>query len=415
MGSKKLLSVLAFICGVGLVGCGYHYNPGDDDRDNLVGNLTKDVAALTTPDEGQAQSLVLFDKTVRRIHQFDLTAMSHVRSFGVRNPDIPHYVLYGNNGNYIVDLSEKGLSIFNRHDQATHNPIPFQGKPISAAFLPSKGLVIVYDDLMTVGMLKLDNNGDVVKKWRGGAAIANGNTIAAGDLNSSGQLILALSDGSVVVTNPEASMDAQNWVKDDPNPIVTGLTDIRWLAPLPKTPTQVMIRSSGKLSLLDLTTRTIISSYDIKDSVVKVSKFNDPHVVMKNGTQIKVAYVESSQISVKTFYLSVGKFEMNTLLSSNLDLTKNTWSFVDTTDYLDYFYFNDLDASKKNRRFVRYDFAQVVATHKMNVANDTQVEIANDFIFALFPRALGYAVRYDVDTERQSELARFNLKYIPAD
>lgn len=419
MGSKKLLAIIGAIWCAGLVGCTYHYNPGESDRDNLVGNLTKDVAALTTPDEGQAQSLVLFDKTVRRIHQFDLNAMTHVRSFGVRNPDIPHYVLYGNAGNYIVDLSEKGLSIFNRYDQINHNPIKFLGKPISAAFLPSKGLVIVYDDLMTVGMLKLDNNGDVVKKWRGGAAIANGNTIAAGDLNSSGQLIFALSDGSVVVTNPEASMDAQDWVIVDPSPtptpIATGLTDIRWLAPVPSNPDQVMIRSTGKLSLLDLATKTIISSYDIKDAVVKVSKFNDPHVVMKTGNQIKVAHVANSQIQVKTFFLNTGNLEVNTLLSSNLDLAKNTWSFVDTTDYLDYFYFNDLDASKKNRRFVRYNFKDVVATHEMNVANETQVEIANDFIFALFPRKLGYAVRYDIDTERQSELARFNLKFIPAD
>jgi hypothetical protein len=312
-------------------------------------------------------------------------------------------------------LSEKGISIFNRYDQANHNPIKFLGKPISAAFLPSKGLLIVYDDLMSVGMLKLDNNGNVVKKWVGGAMIANGHTIAAGDLNANGQLILALSDGSVVLTNPEASMDAQSWVKDDPTPMTTGLIDIKWLAPLPKTPNQVMIRAAGNIALLDLTTRTIISSYAIVDTVTKLSKFNDPHVVMKNGSQVKVAYVKNSQIDVKVFYLSISKFMMNSLLSSNLDLNKNTWSFVDTTEERQYYFYNDLDASKKDRRFVRYDFDQVVATHQMNIANDTQVEIANDFIFALFPKALGHAVRYDIETEHQSELARFNLKFIPAD
>lgn len=417
MGSKKLLAIFGFIYCASLVGCGFQYGRGDDDRENLVGNLTKDVAALTTPDEGQAQSLVLFDKQVRRIHQFDLTAMKHIRSFGVRNPEIPHYVLYGNAGNYIVDLSEKGLSIFNRYDQANHNPIKFQGKPISAAFLPSKGLVIVYDDLMTVGMLKLDNNGDVVKKWVGGAKIANGNTIAAGDLNSSGQLILALSDGSVVVADPDASMDAKDWVmaSGHSSAIATGLTNIGWIAPLPKTPSQVMIRASGKIALLDLTSQTILSSYDIVDSVSKMSKFNDPHVVMKSGNQVKVAYAKNSKIEVKTVILSTGKFEMNYLLSTNLDLAKNTWSFVDTVQQLDYWFYNDVDATKKDRRFVRYDFDQVVATQKMTVADEAQVEIADDFIFALFPRALGYAIRYDIDTERQSELARFNLKYIPAD
>ncbi len=417
MDSKKLFALFGFIyCSV-LVGCGVQFGSGADDRENFIGNLTKDVAALTTPDEGQAQNLVLFDKQVRRIHQFDLTAMKHVRSFGVRNPEIPHYVLYGNAGNYIVDLSEKGISVFNRYDQVNHNPIKLLGKPISAAFLPSKGLVIVYDDLASVGMLKVDSNGDVVKKWVGGAKIANGNTIAAGDLNSGGQLILALSDGSVVVADPEASMDAKDWkmAPGHTTPTVTGLSNITWLAPLPKTPSQVMIRSTEKISLLDLTSQTLVSSYSIVDTVSKMSKFNDPHVVMKSGNQVKVAYAESSQIKIMTFYINTDKLEVNYLLSTNLDLTKKTWSFVDTTQTLDYWFFNDLDAAKKDRRFVRYDFNQVLTTQKFNVADEAQVEIADDFIFALFPRALGYAVRYDINTERQSELARFNLKYIPAD
>jgi len=412
MDFKKLLFITGLALCTGLVSCTYRPLGEDPDDNNIIGNAPKNVAALTTPDEGQSQSLVIFDKAVRLIHQFDLTEMKHVRSFGVRNPELDHYVLYGNNGNYIVDLSEKGLSVFNRYDQVTHNPVKFQGKPISAAFLPSKGLVVVYDDLMSVGLLKLNNNGDVEKHWLGGAAIANGGTIAAGDLNDNGQLILALSDNTVVVVNPEASMDAKDWVTT--TPIATGLTGIKWLAPIPKTPNQVLIRSSGKISLLDVSTQAIISSYDITDDVTKVSKFNDPHVVMQNSSQVKVAYVKNSQIEVKTFYFHTGKFAMNYLMSSNLDLTKNTWSFVDTKEPVSYF-FNDIDAAKKNRRFVRYDFAQVVATHEMSVDNDTQVEIAEDFIFALFPHTLGYAVRINIDTEQRSELSKFNLKFIPAD
>lgn len=413
MVSKKLLNILGALLCLSLASCAFRMGNSDDgNSDNIIGNPTKSVAALTTPDEGQSQNLVLFDKTVRRIHQFDLTTMKHVRSFGVRNPDIDHYVLYANTGNYIVDLSAKGLSIFNRYDQANHRPIAFQGTPVSAAFLPSKGLVVVYDDLMSVGMLKLDGNGEVQKRWVGGAAIANGGTIAAGDLNEDGKLILALSDGSVVVTDPEQSMDQKTWVKD--TPIATGLTSIKWIAPVPKVPNQIMIRASGKIALLDLITKSIISSYTVTDEVVKVSKFNDPHIVMQSGNEIKVAYVNSSQIAVKSFFLHMGQFEMNYLMSSILDLTKNTWSFVDTKEPVNYF-FNDLDAAKKNRRFVRYDFDQVVATKQMDVANDTQVEVADDFIFALFPRELGYAVKYDIDSESQSELARFNLKYIPAD
>lgn len=411
MDSKKIFIILGFIYCAALVGCGV--NPHDDGTsDNIIGNPTQSVAALNTPDEGESQSLVIFDKTVRRIHQFDLSGMKHIRSFAVRNPGDEHSVLYGQNGNYIVDLSLKTLSIFNKYDQANHQPIKFQGVPKSAAFLPSKGLLIVYDDLMSVRMLKLDSNGEVLKSWVGGSSIAGANTIAAGDLNEDGKLVLALSDGTVILADPEQSMTQKSWVFDPA--FNTGLSNIKWLAPLPKTPNQVMIRANGKIALLDLTSKAIISSYDIVDEVVKLSKFNDPHVVLSTANAVKVAYVENSQVQVKTFYLNSKKFEMNYLMSSNLDLAKDIWSFVDTKEPVNYF-FNDLDVSKKNRRFIRYRFSDVLATHNMSVANDTQVEIAGSFIFALFPRELGYAVRYDVETGSQSKLERFNLKYIPAD
>src|SRR5689334_581872 len=121
MDFKKIAAVVSLICSAGLVACSAHI-AGEENGDYLIGNPTQSVAALNTPDEGQSQSLVIFDKTVRRIHQFDLTAMTHKRSFAVRNPDNEHYVLYGQSGDYIVDLSQKGLSIFNKYDQANHQP-----------------------------------------------------------------------------------------------------------------------------------------------------------------------------------------------------------------------------------------------------------------------------------------------------
>lgn len=410
MDFKKIFALCFLALNLGLVGCtATVVDSGESDY--LIGNRTAGTSALSSPDEGDSQSLIIFDKTVRRIHQFSLDDMKHTRALGVLSPEFDHYVLFGQSGNYIVDLSKKGLSIFNKYNQANHQPIKFQGDPVSAALLSSKGLLVVYDDLMSVGMLKLDANGEVLKSWVGGAAVSGSSSIAAGDLNVDGKLILAMSDGSIVLVDPEQSMTQKAWVKEPA--FNSGLSGIKWLAPLSYNANLVMIRTNTKLALLDLNSKMIVSSYDIVDTLVKVSKFTDPHIVLSNESAVKVVYAEGTLIKEKVFYLHTKKFEMNYLMNSNLDLSRDTWSFVDTKSKVQYFY-NDLDVSKKSRRFVRYRFSDTLAANNLDVADDTQVEIGSNFIFALYPSELGRATRYDIDTEAKSEVKLFNLKYIPA-
>lgn len=412
MDFKNILATLCVISSAGLVGCGgYIGNEGDDTYN--IGNPTKSVAALITPDEGESQSLVLFDKTVRRIHQFDVTSMKHLRSFEVRNPQDDHYVLYGNNGDYILDLSLKGLTIFDKNDQAQHQPIKLQGTPKSAAFLPSKGLVVVYDDLMSVGMMKLGSSGEVLKKWVGGSVVVGNATISSGDLNADGKLIFGLSDGSmVVVSDLEKVMDEKSWGSVDP--FMTGLGDIKWLAPLPHQPNQVLVRTSQQIALLDIAARTLLASYPFDQKVLKLSKFIDPHIILDAGGKIKIIYAENSQIKERIYIPRTKVLDVYYLLNSTLDLMKDSWSFVDSKEPVQ-FLFNDIDATKTARRFARHRFSDFLATHSQVVANNTQVEIAHDFIFSLYPSELGYAVRYDIESEKKSELKLFNLKYIPAD
>ncbi|WP_413288647.1 hypothetical protein [Bdellovibrio sp. HCB337] len=414
MDFKNISLTLCLIFTSGLVACGPGLSHDSEDNYN-IGNPTKSVASLNTPDEGESQSLVLFDKTVRRIHHFDVTNMKHIRSFGVRNPQDDHFVLYGNNGNYIIDLSLKELTIFDKFDQAQHSPIKFQGTPRSAAFLPSKGLVVIYDDLMSVGMMKLGNTGTVLNKWVGGASVAGFSTISAGDLNADGKLILGLNNGSIVVVNDlEKCMDDKSWGNLDP--FITGLGDIKWLAPLPQQPNQILVRTQSQIVLLDIVARTQLASYPYSsgDRVMKLSKFNDPHVIIQSGNKIRVIYAENSQIKERVYIPQTQAHEVYYILSSNLDLAKDSWSFVDSTEPIQYF-FNDVNATQKERRFARYRFSDFLSEENEKVANNTQVELGQGFIFSLYPSELGYAVRMDVDSKKKSELKLFNLKYIPAD
>jgi len=412
MDFKNLLAACSVIFALATVGCGGKIAGSNNDEDYFLGDPLKSLASMSTPDEGDSQIAVLFDKTVRRIHQFDVVGMKHIRSFEVRNPNDDHNVLYGNGGNYIIDLSYKNLSIFNKNNQAVHQPIKLPGKPLSAKFLPSKGLLVVYDDTMSVGMLKLSAEGEVLKSWMGPPIVARGSSISAGDLNTEGQLILALNNGSMVVVDIEKCMDEQAWGNLDP--FATGLGDIKWLAPLPTTPKQVLIRSSQKISLFDIDSKSVISNYDLPGNVIKVSKFNDPHVIVQNGSKIEIVYAQGSQVLNRTFIPRFKDSEVYSLLSTQLDLAKDSWTFVDSKESVSYFW-NDLNGTQKQRRVVRNRFSDFQSIYNMPIANDSQVELATGFVFALFPSELGYAVRYDLATESTTDLKFFNLKYFPVD
>src|SRR5262245_59031278 len=74
------------------------------DQEHLIGKKLTDVSSLVAPG-GETQShIAIYDKTVARVHQFDLNANALVRSFPVRNPGLEHYVLYDQPGNYIIDF-----------------------------------------------------------------------------------------------------------------------------------------------------------------------------------------------------------------------------------------------------------------------------------------------------------------------
>lgn len=411
MDFKKLITAFGFLSFLGLASCGYSGGALTETNDYIIGNPTKSMSGLSSRDEGESSSVVLFDKTVRRIHQFDIVNMKHVRSFAVRNSEEAHSVLHGQGGNYIVDLSSKGLTIFNKYNQANHQALGFQGKPKSAAFLPSKGLLVVYDDLMSVGMLKLDVNGEVLNSWLGGASIVGNKTIASGDINSDGTLILALSDDSIVLVDLEQSMTQKKWVFTQ---FTTTLSDLRWIAPLPQAPHQILVRSKDKFSLIDINTHALLSSETITGTERLASKFNDPHILVESGGILKVVYAEGGLVKTKTVYRPNSSSKINYVLASNLDLARDEWSFVDSPAYFTTI-FGDLDATQEERNFKRYRFSDLLATHTKKVPNKTQMDLASGFIFALFPSELGYAVRYDIQSENSSAVKLFNLKYIPAD
>jgi hypothetical protein len=416
-----------FLCG-GLIALSAACSQGPDidhASDYNIGNPLQSISSMTTQDGGEAQQVVLFDKLLRRIHQFDLGSMQALRSFAVRNPEQDHYVLNGKNGNYLIDLSLQTLTIYNQYNQANYQPFPtkMQGKPKGAYFDPNSGVFVVYDDLQTVGMMTLDPHGEVLKADTFGATVVPGSTatIAAGDVDSSGDLILSMTDNSIVVvdimkTLSGVGVNANGWnVK---KVFTVPLSDILWLAPLPLSAPGadqlILARSNDKISVINTNTGTVDSSYTIASGrVEKLSKYADPHAVVRNDRQATIVFARDGVIETKTFIVTPGPNQIYSVLSSTLSLAKDSWSFVDTTTSVRGI-FNDLEETHDSRHFKRYALTRGIATHNVAIDNEPQIEISSTFIFALFKDELGYAERINVSTEEKKTVQRFNLHYIPA-
>lgn len=371
--------------------------------ENLIGSKLESISSIRGASGNDSSNVVLFDPVIKKLHQFNLDQLSVVRTLGVLNADQPHYVLHDNAGNYIVDLSLKHISIFDKNSNPQHNPIQFFGKPISAAFRPDLGLLVMYDDLQTAGVVKMDANGVVQKAAVFGSIVSNDQTIATGDLLEDGNLILGLSDQSIAEIDIAQSLTQDKWVSQI-HP--TGLTDIVWIAPVPSMPRLLLIKSKLQVSLYDLDSKSVMSSIAVTGSIEKYSKAFNPHVIERiDSRTLKLIYTDG--VTIKT---RVMNRQFRTILSSDLDLTKNTWSFVEANLYSLDPQINNTNIYKYKREIVRYRVSDMLALQSKFIPDRAEVKLANDYFFCLFPSDLGYATKNSVQTDSVSTMKNFNVK-----
>ena len=329
----------------------------------------------------------------------------------------PHNVLFEPGGNYIIDFSQKHVSIFNKSNQRTDQPLQFAGTPVSASFRPSMGYLVVYDDTHTVGILKLDAQGGVLGSWMSGPMVNGNVTIASGDINDQGKLVLALSDNSIVVVDMDKTIAQNNssWVIV--NQFASGLSDIRWVAPVHDQPTQVLVMTPTAFALIDTTAGQVLGNIAISNSqtVTKTSKTYDPHFLVTSGSQVSLVYAQGSALKNLPNYET-----LDNVLSSSLNLAQNSWSVVDTTlksFVIEWFgvatsvVYDDPNAAKKNRTFKRFTTSNLRAVNKFSLPDDAVLRVDQANIFELFPSPLGYAVNYGIANGSQMFFRRFNKPF----
>lgn len=392
----KFFGILLLISGT--AACTHNASSGDEF---IVGKPLKSISYTNNQMSDDGSEISIFDKTTRKIHQFRLQPMTYKRSFEVLQSEQNHYVLAHSDGNYVIDFSEKNLSIFNQEGLAQHQPIQLQGIPVSAAYHQGQGILVVYDDMASVGIIKLDSKGNVIATWVGGPILSNTSSISAGDINDQGQLILSLSDKSLAVVDIAQTLAEKKWVFTS---FATGLNNISWLAPLPQNGNHVLIKSRDKISLLELSTQKMISERSMDyDNPIFVEKSTDPHVILGSGSSFKLIYADNGQIQEKTLS---GKISDRFILNSRLNLKADSWTLIDSSGY------EILGFGSYDRKIRRFRVSDLLATQSKSLPDQAQLELMVNSVFALFPSELGYAVRYNIERDEKAELKLFNLDHI---
>ncbi len=385
---------------------------------SAIGAKLEDMSSLNDDAGNDVNQIVVYDPTVSRIHQFNLANMNIERSLAVLNPGLPHTVLYNLRGNYIIDFTTKHLSVYDRAGGATHNPIRFIGTPVSAAFRPSLGVIVIYDSLMSVGMMKLNADGSVLKSWKGGPDLGNNRTIAAGDIDDGGRLILALSDGSIVKVDMDATMSSGAWTTIGA-PINTGLTGIEWLAPVRGRPDQVMIATKSRMAVVDTDAGSLTNlPTSLSGSVIWRAKGLDAHILTTDYTEggVRIYYVNGGQVLSKQLVRAAG-----TVTHSRLDQVANNLTFVTANSY--YWRPNAAgvvvlssryDTEPRDRMIRQWRFSDLDALVEEKVVDDAKLALAARSLFALKTNKLGWALNYDLFSgAAPAEKRGFNVPYIP--
>ena len=409
-GQRLALATLPLVF---LYSCAQNFNPDSTGYTGAIGEKLTGSSALSDS-SGQADrtQMVFFDKTVRRIHHFDLTTMKMIKSLTVDNPDAQHSVIFDQNLGLIVDFSVGHLTLFDRDGVPTKNPVQFAGKPTSAAYRASTGTLAVYDDLSNVAIFKFDANGRIAQKWMGGSLLdsSSGATIECGDLNNNDELILALSDGKLAVVDLAQTLATETWAF---RTVATGLTDINWIAPVRGSTDLMMALSKNG------TYENVISTVSLADgsansvtttgSVVIASKNKDPHVIVRENYSYnaKMYYATASGLaSPRTLSTTLGN-----VFDSRLSIAENSWTVLEGDRTYSWEYRNS-EYEFSNRVLKRYRFSDMLALPKSALPDKADLSASSAYVVALYPSELGLLERISISDGSKQQLKLFNLGHL---
>jgi|GEM_PF-6384812 len=382
----------------------------DVEDENIIGLRLSDLDSIS---ESQNEKMLnIYDKVTNRIHTFDVEKNALLYSTEVPSSDGENYVVASDDDSYFISLSSFGFD-FHTYQTGEVNSYGMivQGELVSYAFNKETMHLVVYDDLNSIGLAKIESGLDY-KVWVGGPLITGEQSVQAGDILDDGTLVLSLINGSLAMVDIDASISAQEWVYTEDST----LTDvgIKWIANAGGS--KILVNSEDSLTLYDTAAQTVLDSVDLPTSAVPVeySKSGSPHIVFKSKdfSTHTLAYVDSE--TIKTIDFTNLKTE-SLFSQSRLDVNANSWTYLSLErDILDWGESRivDFNASDENRMTVTRRLSDLLVMDKLELPDEAILKRTKNRVLALYPSELGFAKVYGLNGQGHSELSNFNIPFI---
>ena len=117
------------------------YVAPDYKAENLIGAPLSKNSKLQSSTEDDSEKVVIFDKTIHKVHHFDLDSATHLGQYEVDQPDEDHFLIYGSGMKYFVDLTKRNINIQPLNGDRNPSPVKFVGTPISATIVPFSSIL----------------------------------------------------------------------------------------------------------------------------------------------------------------------------------------------------------------------------------------------------------------------------------
>lgn len=403
----KYVSILAFAALAALSGVGCTERSTSADK-FIIGDKVTESSAAIRRDGEQASRIAVFDRNVGRIHLFATTDLAFLKSFTVDRPESAHYVLYSEAGGYIVDLSEKHLTIIKGSGETVRDPVRFSGNPLSTIFRPDQGLLAIYDDRNSLVLMKLSADGQVTDFWEAGVLIDEEKTILSGDMTDDGRLVFALAGETLAVIDMQNAITQKKWGGSNLTTFTHTIDRVAWVG-IPRGQSNlVMVAGSSHVALIDLTLKAVSGTpLDLEHRrVLHYSKSVDPHLIL-DGSPGTMIFTRSGALSTR----DIPARTLGHVWASSLDLGKQVWQIIDFSNWKG---LSEEDREPTGRAHSRYDFGTMRGTDSRELPDGPRVELMQSTSFGYFATSkFGHAASFSpADPTRDQHVKGFNVPYL---